>query len=541
MESVVSKENTAGGAGKSRAVGLFLLKRYEEAAAAFDELSMRDPDDTASWTNAILCRLQYSRPDAVFFDEMRKRVGRLPAQGYLCLAEVLNSFDRYGEALVFADKALSVDPDNADACLLKAGLLDALNRTDEQYAFVKSFYPRLKRDERVLCYAAFYAALFWNTRQASFFLKKALKANKHAALQNTFFYAALTSGHMEKDIIAYGADALNDRADNPVVWMAVANADAALGEYDAADEAFGTLAGLTDIPDNARLNWARVLIEKKSYDRAAGLLEHVSGYSDTLFSLIRTLLFAMRADGLKDTADQKAAAFRAAYGNMPQIDYLCAAFSGGEIKHSAPIEFIDAASELPDPDASPDRKSFLANVLDKAFQTAGLSVAKSMAVLDIGCGAGDAAPFLRDYSRPDGSLTGIDVSETALAAAQSTNAYDRLEESDLLAFCATCEDRYDLIVCSDALYWFADPAPVFAAVERVLKPDGVFIFTVTPQTREPEFSADVYGRFSHNPAYVSASLSKSGLVETGRSQERLYRTDDRDYPCVLFTARKKPQ
>lgn len=541
MESVVSKENTAGGAGKSRAVGLFLLKRYEEAAAAFDELSLRDPDDMDSWTNAVVCRLQYSRPDAVFFDEMRKRVGRLPAQGYLCLAEVLNSFERYEEALVFADKTLSVDPDNVDACLLKAGLLDALNRTDEQYAFIKSFYPRLKRDERVLCYAAFYAALFWNARQASFFLKKALKANKNAAIQNTFFYAALTSGHREKDVIAYGAAALNDRSDNPVVWMAVSNADAALGENDAADEAYGTLAGLTQLPDDARLNWAKVLIEKKNYDRAAELLAHLSGYSDTLFSLIRTLLFAMRRDGLKDTADQKAAAFRAAYGNMPQIDYLCAAFSGDGIKHSAPIEFVNAACELPDPDASPDRKSFTAAVLDKAFQTAALPVAGSLAVLDIGCGTGAAAPFLRDYSRPNGSLTGIDVSETALAAAQNANAYDRLEENDLITFCAACEDRFDLVVCLDALYWFADPAPVFAAVERVLKPNGVFIFTVTPQTQQPEFSADVYGRFSHNPAYISASLSKSGLVELGHSQEKLYRTDDKDGFCALFTTRKKTQ
>lgn len=168
-EENVLNNNNAGGAGQSRAVGLFLLKRYDEAAAVYDALLRQDPDNIVFWVNKIICVLQYSEPDAAFFDDMLQRVSHLPAQGYLCLADVLYNLERYQESLVFINKALELDPDNIDACLLKARLLDISNRADELYQFICSFYPRLKRDERVLCFTAFYAALFWNMEQADYF------------------------------------------------------------------------------------------------------------------------------------------------------------------------------------------------------------------------------------------------------------------------------------------------------------------------------------------------------------------------------------
>ena len=167
-ENVLNNDN-ADGAGQSRAVGLFLLKRYNEAAAVYDDLLRQAPDNIAFWVNKMICVLQYSEPDAAFFNDMLQQISRLPAQGYLCLADVLYNLERHEEALIFVNKALESEPDNVDACLLKARLLDISGRSEELYQFICSFYPRLKRDERVLCFAAFYAVLFWNMEQADYF------------------------------------------------------------------------------------------------------------------------------------------------------------------------------------------------------------------------------------------------------------------------------------------------------------------------------------------------------------------------------------
>lgn len=64
-ENVLNNDN-ADGAGQSRAVGLFLLKRYNEAAAVYDDLLRQAPDNIAFWVNKMICVLQYSEPDAAF-------------------------------------------------------------------------------------------------------------------------------------------------------------------------------------------------------------------------------------------------------------------------------------------------------------------------------------------------------------------------------------------------------------------------------------------------------------------------------------------
>ena len=66
--------------GQARALGLFLLKRYKEAATAYDKLLKQDADNMVFWTNRMICQLQYSPANTAFFDQMIKHVNHLPAQ-----------------------------------------------------------------------------------------------------------------------------------------------------------------------------------------------------------------------------------------------------------------------------------------------------------------------------------------------------------------------------------------------------------------------------------------------------------------------------
>lgn len=542
-ENVLNNDN-ADGAGQSRAVGLFLLKRYNEAAAVYDDLLRQAPDNIAFWVNKMICVLQYSEPDAAFFNDMLQQISRLPAQGYLCLADVLYNLERHEEALVFVNKALESEPDNVDACLLKARLLDISGRSEELYQFICSFYPRLKRDERVLCFAAFYAVLFWNMEQADYFLKKALKINKYSVLQNNFFYISLAAKNQEEKIVSFGVKALDDRENNPVVWLALGNAYTVLGQNEAAGEAYETLSRLTEISDDIRLNWANVLIEEQKFEQAFDLLNQISDFSDTLFLLMRDVLFAMRRTGRGNEAREKAVFWRSMRPENQDVNYLCTAFLGEKTNESAPLSFVRLINEVyavEQAERAADRKKYFGpEILDRAVQALKLPIGRSMNVLDIGCGSGAAADILSDFSRPAGTLTGIDVSDIALDFATDKQVYNELEEADLISFCSADPEKYDLIAGLDSLFYFGDLTPVLTAVKTALKPGGIFVFTVRAAEGGRDFDLDIYGRFKQGSRFVSECITAAGLDEKYQAEELLYRkTETEEIYCHVFAVQKK--
>lgn len=542
-ENVLNNDN-ADGAGQSRAVGLFLLKRYNEAAAVYDDLLRQAPDNIAFWVNKMICVLQYSEPDAAFFNDMLQQISRLPAQGYLCLADVLYNLERHEEALVFVNKALESEPDNVDACLLKARLLDISGRSEELYQFICSFYPRLKRDERVLCFAAFYAVLFWNMEQADYFLKKALKINKYSVLQNNFFYISLAAKNQEEKIVSFGVKALDDRENNPVVWLALGNAYTVLGQNEAAGEAYETLSRLTEISDDIRLNWANVLIEEQKFEQAFDLLNQISDFSDTLFLLMRDVLFAMRRTGRGNEAREKAVFWRSMRPENQDVNYLCTAFLGEKTNESAPLSFVRLINEVyavEQAERAADRKKYFGpEILDRAVQALKLPIGRSMNVLDIGCGSGAAADILSDFSRPAGTLTGIDVSDIALDFAADKQVYNELEEADLISFCSADPEKYDLIAGLDSLFYFGDLTPVLTAVKTALKPGGIFVFTIRAAEGGRDFDLDIYGRFKQGSRFVSECITAAGLDEKYQAEELLYRkTETEEIYCHVFAVQKK--
>lgn len=542
----LTQKTTTDGSGQSRAVGLFLLGRYQEAAAAYDELLRQDPDNIVFWTNKVVCFLQMYSPDSVFFDQMIGRIDRLPAQGFLCLADVLNDFGRYEESLVFANKALELDANNVEACLLKASLLEKLNRSEDLYSFVDEVYSRLKTDERILCLAAFYSVLFWNMRQADYLLKKALKVNKYAVLQNNLFYACLSASGQDKKIALFGAQALDDRDDNPVVWLALGNAYIHLERYGVAIDAYETLSALTDITDDIRLSWGRALVKEEKFEQAFDLLNQIDDVSEDLFLLMSEILFKMQQIGLTQEASEKASFWRSSHSRDVDIGYLCSAFLKEKDLGSAPLSYIrlinDAYALEQAYQTSDSKMYFGVSVLDRILQKIKYPVGQSLTVLDAGCGTGAAAEVLTDISRMKGTLTGVDISGITLDIASDRRLYDDLKEEDILTYCNSCEEQYDLIVCLNSLYYFSDLTPVFKAVRKALKPGGVFVFTVlsAQEQADQNYSADIYGRFSHKDEYVVRCLKNENFYKQYQAHHLLWKMKEtQEIYCDAFAAQKK--
>jgi malonyl-CoA O-methyltransferase len=99
-------------------------------------------------------------------------------------------------------------------------------------------------------------------------------------------------------------------------------------------------------------------------------------------------------------------------------------------------------------------------------------------ILDLGCGTGTlAAELKRRFRRAQ--VVGLDVSPAMLARTRRKSRLIR----PLRAVCGRLEslpfpDRSaDLVVSNLALMWAADPLPVFKEIGRVLRPDGLLLFT----------------------------------------------------------------
>jgi predicted TPR repeat methyltransferase len=130
--------------------------------------------------------------------------------------------------------------------------------------------------------------------------------------------------------------------------------------------------------------------------------------------------------------------------------------------------------------------------------------------LDLGCGTGLMAPLLRPLLRPEGRLTGLDLSPAMLAQARRTGLYDALVAGDLVEHLATTPARHDLIVAADVLVYLGDLAPALAGVARCLAPGGLFAATLE---RDPGAGVRLQAtqRYAHGEGWLRAALAAAGL------------------------------
>ncbi len=92
-------------------------------------------------------------------------------------------------------------------------------------------------------------------------------------------------------------------------------------------------------------------------------------------------------------------------------------------------------------------------------------------ILDVGCGTGANLQVLRGY----GYAIGVDISEQAIAFCRARGIPDSqafLASADELPF---PNSKFDLAVSFDVICNFADDAPAFSEIARVLKPSAPFI------------------------------------------------------------------
>lgn len=154
-------------------------------------------------------------------------------------------------------------------------------------------------------------------------------------------------------------------------------------------------------------------------------------------------------------------------------------------------------------------------------------------VLDLGCGTGLLATFLRG----DILLDGVDLSAGMLKIAESKNRYNHLEQADILTFLQKSVRKYNAVFSVDVFVYVGSLVEVFAAVKKALVKGGLFIFSI--ETFEGEnFLLSEARRFKHSEGYIKQLLNERNFELLDQQGAVLRHQNNNDVAGTIFTARK---
>jgi predicted TPR repeat methyltransferase len=139
---------------------------------------------------------------------------------------------------------------------------------------------------------------------------------------------------------------------------------------------------------------------------------------------------------------------------------------------------------------------------------AGLQARAFESALDLGCGTGLCGPLLRPIVR---RLTGVDLSQAMLDQAAARGVYDQLVKADLAEHLQSTPERHDLVAAADVFIYVGELEAVFAGVARVLRPGGVFCFSVEQAQDDRPVALTAQLRYAHSLPYLQALSQHHGL------------------------------
>src|SRR5262245_6502014 len=147
----------------------------------------------------------------------------------------------------------------------------------------------------------------------------------------------------------------------------------------------------------------------------------------------------------------------------------------------------------------------------ESLASSGVEKAKTLDVLDAGCGTGLCAPLLEPYAR---RLIGVGLSARMLDQAKARQIYDELIKGELTGYLRDVPSEYDVIVSADTLCYFGPLEDVAAAAADALRPGGRLIFTVEELVdagADAEYVLSPHGRYCHARSYVERVLATVNL------------------------------
>ncbi len=263
-----------------------------------------------------------------------------------------------------------------------------------------------------------------------------------------------------------------------------------------------------------------------SYDNA---LRHEPGLA---------LAWSQRGSILKDQhrLDEATVAFEQAiaHGGDPELNgYFLAAVAGRQAPGTAPRQCVQGLFD----DYAAGFDAHLVGTLKYQGHTVlvenlrALGERRFRCALDLGCGTGLCGPLLRPLVE---RLVGIDLSPNMLDRARALAAYDALLHAEIGEYLCSTDERYDLVVAADVFIYVGDLEPVFAGVQRVMEPRGVFCFSAERPERDEDLELKPTLRYGQSERYVRELARRHGFDITAFVHRPL--REDQQQPVAGYYA-----
>jgi predicted TPR repeat methyltransferase len=145
-------------------------------------------------------------------------------------------------------------------------------------------------------------------------------------------------------------------------------------------------------------------------------------------------------------------------------------------------------------------------------------------VIDLGCGTGLVGKVFRPIA---GRLTGIDVSPAMIDQAKRRQVYDQLVLDDVVNYLQARRDACDLVLGADVFIYIGDLEAVFQAVAQLLRPGGLFVFSLETTT-QAEYVLQPNRRYAQSLAYIQRLAGQHDLATALANPVKLRRHGDAD-------------
>ncbi len=161
--------------------------------------------------------------------------------------------------------------------------------------------------------------------------------------------------------------------------------------------------------------------------------------------------------------------------------------------------------------------------------------AADKAVLDLGCGTGLFGAAIAGAS---GRLVGIDIAPKMVEKSREKGVYSDLAVADILPYLQNTPDTsFDLVAATDVFIYLGDLAAIFAETARVLRPGGLFAFSIEAAAEGgADFELDITGRYRQSAAYLHRLATANHLWSAQFSPAVIRHQNDRPvngYLCVF--------
>ena len=252
----------------------------------------------------------------------------------------------------------------------------------------------------------------------------------------------------------------------PALWANLAKLQHQTGRVEASLRSYAEAVRLE--PGNRfyqemrrKITFLRDVLEGPSVDAAiagyrSSLAPEAVATDRELLELFQTLFGFLSAFGHREAALRLGRKHLELWPDSPWMDYLLQAVKGERGFDRSPpgyvAEHFDAFAAGFDAQLVGALGYDIPEKIAAALQAAG-ALAEPGNVLDVGCGTGLCAPWLRLGAR---TLIGVDLSPRMLEQAAKRGLYDSLACAELTAFLRQAPGRFFLLVAADVLVYVGD-------------------------------------------------------------------------------------